>query len=1155
MPMLRRAVLLLLASLLQVQAALGYHTPPWDTGHNPVDSQPGVEQTTPGQCRPNGQGSPVEVSTGNFIHAVPLLAMTGIGPDVNLTLVYNSLDLRKGPFGTGWTHRYEERLVVTTDGSQVFAICCQGRGKRDRLVRGGDGRRYTALPPNAIDLTRNDDETHTMRDEHGNVKEFDADGKMVRLVDRNGNALTLGYDNSGFLTTLTDAAGRVTRFAKGASGRVASVTDPANRVFSYSYDPAGHLTKITDPMGQAWSFDYDTRGLLSEIVDPRNNEQVTIEYDSKRRVSELTERAERWTFTYGNRETTKRDSDGDEWVFQYNAAGSITKRTDPQDKSIAFTYDADLNMTSVTDENGKKTNYTYDSQHNLLSMTDALGNVYRMAYEATFNLPTSIIDPLGNPTQFRYDAKGNLIRLTDPSGAVTRFEYDAKGQMTRATDAAAAVTSFAYDAHGNMVSFTAPGKAAEAATFDVIGNLLTATDGRGSVSRFVYDNARRVTSSTNPANGVTARQYDATGNLTSLTLPNGAIYKFEYDAFSRMTRIVNPLNQSSSYTYDRHDNVTSATDATGRAINFDYDPLDRPTQKRTSEETVRYTYDPAGNLLSATNSHSDVTFTVDALNRVLTTAATPQNVTITYTYDKAGRIASINDGSGGTITYGYDSRSLVTSIADFDGFTANFIYDEVGRRTRMDRTGGYSAAYEYDPASHLLSLTHSGPAGRMKFTYTHDQADNRITMTGPGGAHKYSYDHRNYLIGATHPAAAKPDESYIYDPLGNRVSSHLSATYTHDAANRLTADVRFDYTYDADGNLVQRKERSNGEVRAYTYDTENRLTRITFPDGSTATYRYDPFGRRYEKVVGTQSTRYVYLGASVLKELDGSGATIARYTPGLEWDEMMAVRRGGSTSVFEVDGLGSIIRAVSGSMMKASYVYDSFGRIVAQTGTPSASYAFQGRELDTESGLYYYRARYYDSLTGRFLSQDPIGLVGGLNLYTFVNNNPVNYVDPSGTDWADTAVNISAGIGDAFLLGFGDELRGWADRTFGSNLSDSVDRCSDAYRNASIAATSAMTLAGGGRLAYAAGAKLISWTARTAEQAVNARNTLKIVFRGGFFRDARIYPPEQIIAKYGPQGAIEAAGRTNRALNVGGAAALAGAINDFFNLPECGCEH
>lgn len=981
--------------LLHSQAAFAYHKPGWDTGHQTMDSNPGIENTDPGESRPRGCGSPVEVSSGNFVHALPQLSLSGLGPDLDLTLIYNSHDLRSGTFGVGWTHAYEERLVVTTDGAQVFAICCQGRGKRDRMLRLADGRRYSAVKLN-LTMTRNDNDTHTMRDKHGVLKEFDADGRMTRIVDRNGNAAVLAYDNAGFLTAITDAAGRAVRFTKSTNGRVASITDPANRVFQYAYDSSGHLAKVTDPLGQTWSFEYNLNGLLTKIIDARGNTQQSIDYDERRRVRTLTEDAETWTYTYGNRQTTKRNSSGNSWAFEYNEAGSITKTTNPLGKSVAYTYDNANNTTSITDENGKVTKYTYDGSGNVLTMTDAAGSVHAITYEPAFSLPVTVTDPAGNVTQLQYDNRGNLTTVTDASGAVTRFEYDAKGRLSQATDALGGISKFVHDQYGNVISFTAPGKAAETASYDILGNILSLTDGRGMKYELAWDRAGRLVSSTNPAGNITTRQYDAAGNLTTLTLPNGAVYRFEHDVHDRLVRLTNPLTQTTTYTYDAHGNIATSTDPIGRTIRYNYDPLDRLLTKTTPDDTVRYAYDAAGNLLSVANGSSTLTFTYDPVNRVVKAGAAPQNVTVTYAYDVAGRLQSIDDGASGTITYGYNRRSLVTSITDYDGFTATFNYDANRRRSRMERTGGFSTVYGYDAANRLLSLTHASPAGPLNFDYTYDEADNRISMTDVAGKHTYGYNRRDQLVTATHPTSDNPAETYSYDPIGNRLASHLSASYTHDAANRLTVDATFDYGYDADGNLNTRKNRVNGNIRTYTYDAENRITKITFADGTSATYRYDPLGRRYEKNVGGQITRYVYAGSTILRELDATGKTVARYTPGVQWDEILAVRRGGVTTVLETDALGSVIRSVAGSTVNATFRYDSYGRVVAQTGTPQAPFAFQGRELDPESRLYYFRARYYEPTVGRFLTEDPIGLWGGLNLYAFVDNNPFSYIDPLG---------------------------------------------------------------------------------------------------------------------------------------------------------------
>jgi RHS repeat-associated protein len=218
-------------------------------------------------------------------------------------------------------------------------------------------------------------------------------------------------------------------------------------------------------------------------------------------------------------------------------------------------------------------------------------------------------------------------------------------------------------------------------------------------------------------------------------------------------------------------------------------------------------------------------------------------------------------------------------------------------------------------------------------------------------------------------------------------------------------------------------------------------------------------------------------------------------------------------------------------------------------------FGFAGGLYDRDKGLVRFGARDYDPQTGRFTTKDPKLFGGGdPNMYSYVMNNPINFIDPMGTDWVDTTANISAGVGDALLFGYGDELRDWTDRQFGWGGGAVVNRCSGAYKGASIATSVAMPAVGTGRLGYAAGAKTISLTAKTAEEAVNARNALKAAFRLGLDQTSRVYTAEQMLAKYGSaEGVIAAAGRTNSVWNAAGASAVGGAVNGFFNLPECGC--
>jgi RHS repeat-associated protein len=196
---------------------------------------------------------------------------------------------------------------------------------------------------------------------------------------------------------------------------------------------------------------------------------------------------------------------------------------------------------------------------------------------------------------------------------------------------------------------------------------------------------------------------------------------------------------------------------------------------------------------------------------------------------------------------------------------------------------------------------------------------------------------------------------------------------------------------------------ATGNYTQYTYDAENRLTKVEdFVVGNptaafTSTYRYDGLGRRIEKVANGQTKRYIYDGEDIVLEYDGANVLQARYTHGPGIDEPIAVTKGSSTYFYHQDGLGSVTDLTDSSGATAkSYAYDAYGNILESPGTVEQTFTYTGREFDVESGLYYLRARYYDPSTAKFLQADPLGIAAGVNLYSYVRNNPLNLIDPTG---------------------------------------------------------------------------------------------------------------------------------------------------------------
>jgi RHS repeat-associated protein len=209
----------------------------------------------------------------------------------------------------------------------------------------------------------------------------------------------------------------------------------------------------------------------------------------------------------------------------------------------------------------------------------------------------------------------------------------------------------------------------------------------------------------------------------------------------------------------------------------------------------------------------------------------------------------------------------------------------------------------------------------------------------------------------------------------------------------LSAGTNGSYTYDANGNTL-----TDASGKSYTWDFENRLTQAVVPgtSGGTTTFRYDPFGRRIQKSGPLGTTNYLYSGLSLVEELDGSGNILARYTQGRTIDEPLAELRSGTTSYYEQDGVNSVssLSNAAGALAN-TYSYDSFGKATS-TGTLTNPFQYTGREFDSETGIYYYRARYFDPSAGRFLSEDPARLRGGVNFYAYTRNRPVLLTDPSG---------------------------------------------------------------------------------------------------------------------------------------------------------------
>ena len=474
---------------------------------------------------------------------------------------------------------------------------------------------------------------------------------------------------------------------------------------------------------------------------------------------------------------------------------------------------------------------------------------------------------------------------------------------------------------------------------------------------------------TDAAGNATAFERDGNGNLTKLTDAKQHDTAFTYDSMDRVASRKDPLLETETFEHDKNGNLTKHTDRKGQVTTLSYDELDR------------------------------LTFTGYG------TTGTPENLsyqsTIEYSFDDGDRLTQAVDSAYGTISRVYDELDRLTSETSEEG-SVSYAYDAAGRRQAMTVGGQPQVAYGYDNADQLTGLTR----GSVSVALAYDDLSRLQTLTLPNGiVQSYTYDDASNLTGINYQRAGQTIGDLVYGNDPNGLRSGIGGSYartglpaavasaSYDAGDRLTSWAGQSLGYDDNGSMT-----GDGS-KSFSWNARGELTSLS-GGGTSASFAYDAFGRRARMTIDGAVTRYLYDDANIAQELSDTLTPQTNLLSGLELDSLFALLDGAGTRSVLTDALGSTIAlADTTGALAIEYTYEPFGRSI-ELGSGGSNYQYTGRENDG-TGLQFSRARYYNPTLGRFISEDPLGLVGGdINLYAYVANSVPNAADPTGTDAA-----------------------------------------------------------------------------------------------------------------------------------------------------------
>jgi RHS repeat-associated protein len=873
---------------------------------------------------------------------------------------------------------------------------------------------------------------------------YDDNGQLIEVINRNSDSMRRFSYADGVMTSHSNALGLSCHYRwETIEGqlRVVEHWTSDGEHFHYRYDFKHRTSWATDALGRELQVHYneDRRVIASRDF---GGEQYAIDLDEAGNMTGL------------------KLPDGNRLGFKYDNFSRLLEETDPLGRQIKYKYHLGTTLvTETTFLDGSTWQARYDAKGNLIAEVDALGHTTEYL-NGDDGLPHTIIDATHKSKYLWWNTLAQVERFQDCSGKNTTYRFDERQHLVAITDALGQTTTLERKPDGEVLRIHHPDGSAESFTYNALGQVLTHTDGKGQTTRLLRT-ARGLPSSRQDAKGQRIRyEYDPAIRLTALINENNAAYQFAYDASDRLIEEKRIDNLTRRFSYNLGGHLTQV-DETGygergerpqRRTEFERDAIGRLLAKLNADARQDYLYDDADRLLS--------------IQRLPTAQGKQLGVseeTLEFSYDLLGRLIQENTAQG-ALSYEYDPRSNLTTLTLPTGQHLNHLYYGSGHLHQLNldgqlisdierddlhrevlRTQGtLTSCFGYDamgrkswqfasrlPAEKLSRLHNPGIQPDLLVEHAYNPIHRRHQYDPAGeltrtldklrGEIKYEYE-ANGQLHSRDTGQLIDSEEFRYDAAANRLNFNTSQ-FDHVKDNRLKRWRDQEYAYDAWGNLIEKRS-GMGTLQTFTYDCENRLVKAeTMVNGkleSTGSYRYDSLGRRVAKVSDingkAEQKHFLWQGLRMLREESPGQSSLYIYEPGSYAPLARVDQAEGEEQqlyYFHTDQIGTPLEMTDREgqiVWQATYkAWGSLERL--DVNEVEQNLRFQGQYFDDETGLHYNTFRYYDPEVGRFVTQDPISLSGGMNFYSYAPS-PNNWVDPLG--WCSTKLgnNMGARTGD-----------------------------------------------------------------------------------------------------------------------------------------------